>query len=157
MFKYWIYQIVGPSCRVQLLTTFGGQVFGHYTEVYFVRGVLYTSCCFAHYSWYLTIVDLFVPTVCPHRSSGVGAHVIHPWIHQFSNCWSRDDQLTSVRVPDVDPCDLPILGLFSMAAGDFLTVYTIAGLYMYQGYAQNVQGDRNTQNCWFFFMTSSKL
>ncbi|XP_064387847.1 carnosine N-methyltransferase-like [Halichondria panicea] len=58
------------------------------------------------------------------QSSGVGAHVIHPWIHQFSNCWSCDDQLTSVRVPDVDPCDLPKLGLFSMAAGDFLMVYT---------------------------------
>ena len=62
-----------------------------------------------------------------HRSSGINSHVIHPWIHQFSNTWSRDHQLTSVTIPDVDPCDLPKLGLFSMAAGDFLMVYTTPG------------------------------
>lgn len=96
-----------------------------------LRGVLLHKLFFAKY---FTVVDINFevvmppPPQCLHRSSGVGAHVIHPWIHQFSNCWSCDDQLTSVRVPDVDPCDLPKLGLFSMAAGDFLMVYTNPGI-----------------------------
>ena len=62
----------------------------------------------------------------PLRSAGVHTYTIHPWVHQVSNTWSRDHQLTTVTVPDVDPSDLPQYGLFSMAAGDFLDVYTVS-------------------------------
>ncbi len=37
-----------------------------------------------------------------------------------------------MRVPDVDPSDLPKVGLFSMAAGDFLTVYDKPGTYHFE-------------------------
>ena len=36
-------------------------------------------------------------------------------------------QLQAVRIPDVDPFDLPEEGRFSMAAGDFLEVYSEPG------------------------------
>lgn len=40
---------------------------------------------------------------------------------------SYANQLSSVQVPDVVPTNLPTYGLFSMAAGDFLEVYTEKG------------------------------
>lgn len=65
------------------------------------------------------------------RSTGAHTHMIYPWVHQFSNVKSRDYQLTTVTVPDVDPSQLPQLGLFSMAAGDFLQVYTIPSKWVW--------------------------
>ena len=74
--------------------------------------------------WHLII--LHVHCLC--RTSGVKAFTICPWIHQFSNTWSYDDQLAKISIPDVNPCDLPTFGLFSMAAGDFLEVYNKPGI-----------------------------
>ena len=42
---------------------------------------------------------------------------------------SYHNQLSPVRVPDVIPTNLPTYGLFSMAAGDFLEVYTEKGSF----------------------------
>ena len=41
---------------------------------------------------------------------------------------SYHHQLSPVQIPDVIPASLPSYGLFSMAAGDFLEVYTEKGL-----------------------------
>ncbi|XP_065883816.1 carnosine N-methyltransferase-like isoform X2 [Dysidea avara] len=49
---------------------------------------------------------------------------IHPWLLHFNNSMSYHHQLCGVKIPDVVPTDLPSYGLFSMAAGDFLEVYT---------------------------------
>ena len=46
------------------------------------------------------------------------------WVLQTCNNWSNEHQLAAIQVPDVDPAYLPQYGLFSMAAGDFLEVYT---------------------------------
>ena len=54
-------------------------------------------------------------------------HTICPWVHQYSNNWSYEHQVAEVSVPDVNPSDLPLYGLFSMAAGDFLQVYKKEG------------------------------
>ena len=62
------------------------------------------------------------------RCSEVGSHTIYPWVLQTCNNYCNKDQLAPVRVPDVDPSDLPVLGLFSMAAGDFLEVYSVSSM-----------------------------
>ena len=70
---------------------------------------------------------LQLPPPPPLRTRGTHQHVVYPWIHQFSNNWTNEDQAASVTIPDIDPSHLPELGLFSMAAGDFLDVYTTPG------------------------------
>ena len=56
---------------------------------------------------------------------------LYPWAHQFCNVRKHEDQIRAVTFPDVNPVDLPgqerdcdDLPPFSMAAGDFLEVYT---------------------------------
>ena len=52
---------------------------------------------------------------------------IYPWIHQYNNHKSRDSQLEACTFPDRNPSDMPHNSNFSMAAGDFLDVYTDPG------------------------------
>jgi carnosine N-methyltransferase len=49
---------------------------------------------------------------------------LHPFSHVYTNNRSVDDQAREVRIPDVDTFNLPATAKFSMAAGDFLEVYT---------------------------------
>ncbi|XP_057293275.1 carnosine N-methyltransferase-like [Hydractinia symbiolongicarpus] len=49
---------------------------------------------------------------------------IHPWIHQTCNVVGSNDQLREVKIPDVNPSCVGPNSTFSMAAGDFLEVYT---------------------------------
>jgi len=39
---------------------------------------------------------------------------IYPWVHQFSNVWSVDQQLTGLKIPDIVPQGLPEGSDFSM-------------------------------------------
>eukprot|EP00002_Diphylleia_rotans_P027145 TRINITY_DN5430_c0_g1_i3.p1 TRINITY_DN5430_c0_g1~~TRINITY_DN5430_c0_g1_i3.p1 ORF type:complete len:354 (+),score=78.41 TRINITY_DN5430_c0_g1_i3:59-1120(+) len=48
---------------------------------------------------------------------------IHPFIFQWSNMQSSVDQLRAIKIPDVDPFDLPEGARFSMSAGDFTEIY----------------------------------
>ena len=52
----------------------------------------------------------------------------YPWVHQFSNNLSSADQIRPVTFPDVNPRDVLPNKQFSMAAGDFMDVYTEPGL-----------------------------
>ncbi len=62
-------------------------------------------------------------------------YTIYPWVHQHCNNRSNDDQTKPVTFPDVNPLELSELpnSNFSMAAGDFLEVYTE------QGASSNIQ------------------
>ena len=61
-------------------------------------------------------------------NSAAGAHhsVVHPYVNNYCNHRSVDDMVRAVRFPDVDTFDLGPTGgsRFSMAAGDFLELYT---------------------------------
>lgn len=48
------------------------------------------------------------------------------------SCWLRAAllQVAEVKIPDVNPSYLPQYGLFSMAAGDFLEVYSNEGSFI---------------------------
>ncbi|XP_071521427.1 carnosine N-methyltransferase-like, partial [Panulirus ornatus] len=49
---------------------------------------------------------------------------VYPWVHSGSNTLGNADQLREATFPDVDPSDLPPRSQFTMAAGDFLEIYT---------------------------------
>ena len=77
------------------------------------------------------ILDFFV------RAPGKYHTTIYPYIHQTCNNRKSEDQVRSVVIPDVDPTDVPPNLNFSMAAGDFLEVYTEEGtvslsMYLFQ-------------------------
>jgi carnosine N-methyltransferase len=57
-------------------------------------------------------------------AQGIDHTAIHPFAHQYINNRSVANQLCKVNIPDVDTFDLPPTAQFSMAAGDFLEVYT---------------------------------
>lgn len=62
------------------------------------------------------------------RAPGKYHTTIYPYIHQTCNNRKSEDQVRSVVIPDVDPTDVPPNLNFSMAAGDFLEVYTEEGI-----------------------------
>lgn len=72
----------------------------------------------------LTFFVLFDLSV---RAPGKYHTTIYPYIHQTCNNRTSADQVRSVVIPDVDPTDVPPDLNFSMAAGDFLEVYTEEG------------------------------
>ena len=49
---------------------------------------------------------------------------IYPFVHQFANHLSMEDQVRPVTFPDYDPTTMPPKANFSMIAGDFLEVYS---------------------------------
>ena len=62
--------------------------------------------------------------------NGTNIYTLYPWIHQHCNNRSNDDQTRPITFPDVNPMELSEQGNsnFSMAAGDFLEVYTEPGM-----------------------------
>lgn len=66
---------------------------------------------------------LFVSNFILNRCKFENEWTIFPYVHQWTNNWSYDDQIRSIQFPDVNPSDLPSDTNFSMAAGDFLDVY----------------------------------
>ncbi|PAA65187.1 hypothetical protein BOX15_Mlig014030g1, partial [Macrostomum lignano] len=78
------------------------------------------SCQGNEWSLYMLFCSYFVINRC----SEPNCFTLYPWVHQFCNNWSWADQLRPITFPDVSPADLPKSGSFSMAAGDFLEIYT---------------------------------
>ena len=78
------------------------------------------ECQGSEFSLYMLFTSNFLLNKCP----SVDMFKIHPYIHEFCNNVSSKDQLREVTFPDVDPSSLPEDAKFSMAAGDFLDVYS---------------------------------
>ena len=51
------------------------------------------------------------------RTESINQHVLHPYIHSFSNIPEASALLREIRIPDVLPSDLPEGSNFSMVAG----------------------------------------
>lgn len=67
---------------------------------------------------------LFVSNFILNCSKEVETHLVHPYIHSFSNFRTKNDLLQAVRIPDVSPDEIAESDAeFSFAAGDFLDVY----------------------------------
>ncbi|KAL8595539.1 hypothetical protein ACOMHN_000747 [Nucella lapillus] len=54
---------------------------------------------------------------------------LYPWVHQWSNNLRTTHQTSPITFPDIDPSHLPEGVNFSMAAGDFMEVYTMPGVW----------------------------
>lgn len=67
---------------------------------------------------------LFASHFILNRAPGKYHTTIYPYIHQTCNNRKSEDQVRPVLIPDVDPTDVPPNLNFSMAAGDFLEIYT---------------------------------
>lgn len=67
---------------------------------------------------------LFASQFILNKCKGSDLYTIHPWSNQYHNNVLASDQLKSVQFPDVDPSSMSSQADFSMAAGDFLQVYT---------------------------------
>ncbi|CAH8818703.1 unnamed protein product [Schistosoma curassoni] len=78
------------------------------------------TCQGNEWSLYMLIPAYFILNTCKQ----VNEYKLYPWIGQFCNNMSREDQITPVHFPDVCPADLPANVQFSMAAGDFVEIYT---------------------------------
>ncbi|CAH8530168.1 unnamed protein product [Schistosoma turkestanicum] len=78
------------------------------------------TCQGNEWSLYMLIPAFFILNTCKQMNE----YKLYPWIGQFCNNMSREDQLTPVHFPDVCPTDLPANVQFSMAAGDFVEIYT---------------------------------
>lgn len=79
------------------------------------------TCQGNEFSLYMLFASNYILNVCTAAESVT----IYPWIHNSCNIMSNNDQLREVRIPDVLPQLSPLSGVeFSMAAGDFLDIYT---------------------------------
>lgn len=63
------------------------------------------------------------------HTSHIGEHTIYPWVGSMSNWRQSGDVLQAIKIPDVDPNsllgpELEVVPEFSMAAGDFVRVYS---------------------------------
>jgi len=67
---------------------------------------------------------LFTSNFVLNKTSAVDCFKVFPFIHNFCNHVTSADQLQAVTFPDTDPNLLPEDAKFSMAAGNFLEVYS---------------------------------
>ncbi|XP_008209419.1 carnosine N-methyltransferase isoform X1 [Nasonia vitripennis] len=78
------------------------------------------TCQGNEFSLFMLFASHFVLNKC----RGINSYKVHPWVHQYMNNLQPEHQVQEVYFPDVNPSDLPENAQFSMAAGDFLEVYT---------------------------------
>ncbi|CAH8862398.1 unnamed protein product [Trichobilharzia szidati] len=78
------------------------------------------TCQGNEWSLFMLIPAYFILNTC----KKVNEYKLYPWVSQFCNNMTREDQLSAVHFPDVCPADLPPNVQFSMAAGDFIEIYT---------------------------------
>ncbi|KAK8727405.1 hypothetical protein OTU49_009542, partial [Cherax quadricarinatus] len=83
------------------------------------------ACQGNEFSLFMLFASNFVLNKC----RGLNSLRVYPWVHSGSNTLLNSDQLRAVTFPDVDPSDLPPRSQFTMAAGDFLEIYTEDGVW----------------------------
>jgi len=74
-------------------------------------------------SYHQLLAGAYILNVCPKAQM----HTLFPWVHSFSNHWSRANHLRSVKVPDIHPSTtlgaVAKPGEMSFSASDFLLLY----------------------------------
>ncbi|XP_067653947.1 carnosine N-methyltransferase-like isoform X1 [Haliotis asinina] len=78
------------------------------------------SCQGNEWSLFMLFASNFVLNKCKH----VNSFTMYPWVHQWSNNKLKADQTRPITFPDIETTSIPPTVSFSMAAGDFLEVYT---------------------------------
>lgn len=83
------------------------------------------ECQANEFSLYMLIASNYVLNKCKQKNSCT----IYPWIHQYTNNLTIEDQTRAVAFPDIDTSEMPNNANFSMVAGDFLEVYAEESFY----------------------------
>ncbi|XP_033100888.1 carnosine N-methyltransferase-like [Anneissia japonica] len=71
-----------------------------------------------------SMIMLIAANFILNRSGGINSYTLYPWVHQYTNNKGSEDQVKAIKIPDICTQSLPQDANFSMAAGDFLEVYT---------------------------------
>lgn len=67
---------------------------------------------------------LFASNFILNRCKGTDLYSVYPWVHQYYNHMSSADQIQVASFPDANPSEVPPEAQFSMAAGNFVEVYS---------------------------------
>ncbi|KAF4532060.1 hypothetical protein B566_EDAN016132 [Ephemera danica] len=78
------------------------------------------SCQGNEFSLFMLLASNFVLNKC----LGTNVYSIFPWAAQTINVLRAEDQVKEVWFPDINPAEKPLKAEISMAAGDFLEIYT---------------------------------
>ncbi|XP_072937591.1 carnosine N-methyltransferase unmet [Epargyreus clarus] len=82
------------------------------------------TCQGNEFSLFMLFASNFILNRCPEAN----AHTVHPWVHQYVNHATCEHQLRAAAFPDAPPAAPRAAAArrarFSIAAGDFLKVYT---------------------------------
>jgi len=78
------------------------------------------ECQGSEFSLYMLFASNFLLNKC----GSVDSYKIHPYVHEFCNNKASKDQLKEISFPDKDTGMLPEDAKFSMAAGDFVDVFS---------------------------------
>ncbi|XP_026483628.1 carnosine N-methyltransferase [Vanessa tameamea] len=76
------------------------------------------SCQGNEFSLFMLFASNFILNKCPEANK----HTVYPWVHQYVNHMTSEHQIQAATFPDVPPATRH--SHFSIAAGDFLKVYT---------------------------------
>ncbi|KAK0184523.1 N2227-like protein-domain-containing protein [Armillaria mellea] len=77
------------------------------------------ACQGNEFSHYMLLASFFILN----RTDEIKKYTIYPYVHSFSNVYSRSTMLRAISIPDVLPSDLPPGSDFSLVAGDFEEIY----------------------------------
>ncbi|KAG7445355.1 N2227-domain-containing protein [Guyanagaster necrorhizus] len=77
------------------------------------------ACQGNEFSHYMLLASFFILN----RTDEIKKYTIYPYVHSFSNIYSRSTILRAISIPDVLPSDLPPGSDFSLVAGDFEEIY----------------------------------
>ncbi|CAN7980777.1 unnamed protein product, partial [Ixodes pacificus] len=78
-------------------------------------------CCQGNeFSLFMLFASNFILNSC----KGTNLYTVYPWVHQYYNHMTSADQVRAARFPDADPTEVPSDAQFSMAAGNFVEVYS---------------------------------
>jgi carnosine N-methyltransferase len=73
------------------------------------------------FSYFMLLCSFLILNCCKEKN----IFEIFPYVHDAKNLYRPEDQLRSVRIPDVDPSSLPVEGgSLSMAAGDWMDIFS---------------------------------
>ncbi|MCO5590178.1 hypothetical protein L7F22_044147 [Adiantum nelumboides] len=78
------------------------------------------SCQGNEFSFFMLLASHFILN----KTTSTNQHVLYPFIHSSSNWRTATDMLRAIKIPDINPTDLPSHIDFSMVAGEFVEVYS---------------------------------
>lgn len=78
------------------------------------------SCQGNEFSFFMLLASHFILN----KTTSTNQHILYPFIHSSSNWRTAADMLRAIKIPDINPTDLPSHIDFSMVAGEFVEVYS---------------------------------